>query len=368
MADDAQLAVEKTGTAEASSPAPAENVEDPAAPREEIVPDPPSQPQSGSNKNEVQIKILLLDGTETTITCQRKVKAVDVIERAHSELDAGEKDFFSLFFFINNQKIFLDPEKTVVHQLPRDKREAQPWILHYGVKFYLPDPAKLKEDYSRYLYALQLCKDIRDNHVLSDRETATRLTALMLQATLGDYDPGVHKAGYTQDYEEFFLIPKDTRPTDYEAQLIELHKSKAGYSPARAEGEFCDVARRLPRYGYHLFGVQDEHSTLLLVANGFHGIKIYREREQLYDFKWPNIVKISYKRRKFRIKYHPLDSEDKPDPDTVEQVKYYCGKQPASKRVWKNAVEQHTFFRLSEPDPPNPYHRPLPSWLEVPLQ
>ena len=27
------------------------------------------------------------------------MKAADVIERVHTELDSGEKDFFSLFFF-----------------------------------------------------------------------------------------------------------------------------------------------------------------------------------------------------------------------------------------------------------------------------
>ena len=35
----------------------------------------------------------------------------------------------------------------------------------------------------RYLYCLQLCRDIRANRVLTDRETATRLSALMLQGT-----------------------------------------------------------------------------------------------------------------------------------------------------------------------------------------
>ena len=53
---------------------------------------------------------------------------------------------------------------------------------------------------------------------------------------------------------------------------------------------------------------QDEHSDTFLVANGYPGIKIFREREAVHHFQWPNIVKISYKRRKFRVKYHPVDS------------------------------------------------------------
>jgi hypothetical protein len=304
-------------------------------------------------KNRVFVKVMLLDGLHCLLNCTRKVKAESLIEYIHNHIDTEEKDFFSLYFFINNQKIFLDPEKTIVHQLPPILRQAQPWILYYGVKFYHPDPSKLKADQSRYLYTLQLCNDIRNNRILIDYETAKRLTALMMQATLGDYDDEEHKPGYTADFEDFHLIPKDNRKNDYEAQIMEYHRAKAGYTPAQAEGEFCDVARGLRRYGCHLFGIQDDQSDMYLVANGYPGIKILRESEAMHHFKWPNIVKISYKRRKFRIKFHPLDSEGEPNTEVIEQLKYYCGKQPAAKRVWKNAVEQHTFFRLHVPDPPN---------------
>ena len=47
-----------------------------------------------------------------------------------------------------------------------------------------------------------------------------------------------------------------TQPENYEYQLSELHKAKAGYTPAQARAEFCDIARRLIRYGFHLFGAQ----------------------------------------------------------------------------------------------------------------
>ena len=46
------------------------------------------------------------------------------------------------------------------------------------------------------------------------------------------------------------------QPDNYEAQLVELHKAKAGYNPARAESEFLQVAKELPRYGMHLFAAQ----------------------------------------------------------------------------------------------------------------
>ena len=56
------------------------------------------------------------------------------------------------------------------------------------------------------------------------------------------------------------------------------------------------------------FSFQDDHSETLLVANGFPGIKIFSEKNEIHHFQWPHIVKVSYKRRKFRIKYHPVDS------------------------------------------------------------
>ena len=43
------------------------------------------------------------------------------------------------------------------------------------------------------------------------------------------------------------------QPDNYEAQVIEVHKAKAGYTPAQAESEFLSIAKGLPRYGEHFF-------------------------------------------------------------------------------------------------------------------
>ena len=36
---------------------------------------------------------------------QRKIKAADLIERVHTEVDVYEKDYFALYFIENNQKV-----------------------------------------------------------------------------------------------------------------------------------------------------------------------------------------------------------------------------------------------------------------------
>ena len=51
------------------------------------------------------------------------------------------------------------------------------------------------------------------------------------------------------------------------------------------------------------------------------------------------------------------DARSPSDPDDDKRrgviMKLYTGDPPQAKRLWKNAVEQHTFFRLSEPEPPS---------------
>ncbi len=34
---------------------------------------------------------------------------------------------------------------------------------------------------------------------------------------------------------------------------MEVHKAKAGYTPAQTDAEFLSIAKDLPRYGEHLF-------------------------------------------------------------------------------------------------------------------
>lgn len=334
---------------------------------EERSPSPESKARP-KGRGRLEIKVDLFDGEVLSLPdVDRKIKARDVIEQAHTKSDMEEKDFFSVFYYDDyevakddqqihlQQKIFLDPIKPVKPQMHPPGKQASPIILTYGVKFYVPDPSKLREDFSRYLYCVQLCDDIRRNRVRVDRETATRLTALMLQATLDDYDPDIHKTGYSEKFPNFQLLPTSLQPDNYEAQIIEVHKAKTGYTPAQAEAEFLTLAKDLPRYGQHLFLAKDVTGLPVTLGNSCRGIAIYEDYNSDKESRlilWKDIVKISYKTHKFRIKYHPPENaNDRTRP--VIYNKFYTGDAPQAKRIWKNAVEQHAFFRLTEPDPPS---------------
>ena len=125
----------------------------------------PTPVDSTLSKNEIECTVFLLNGEVTTVIVDRKIKAADLVERIHTEVDVYEKDYFALYFIENNQKIFLEAHKCVKDQVPTSMRNS--WRLKYGVKFYLSDPSMLKEDISRYQYCLQLCQDIKENRVLT---------------------------------------------------------------------------------------------------------------------------------------------------------------------------------------------------------
>ena len=77
------------------------------------------------------------------------------------------------------------------------------------------------------------------------------------------------------------------------------------------------------------------------------GIALHRGNKQVEEHMWPNIVKVSYRKRKFRIKYREPHENTTliTDSNPVLLVEFRCGEPPASKRLWKACVEQHTFFR-----------------------
>lgn len=107
-----------------------------------------------------------------------------------------------------------------------------------------------------------------------------------------------------------------------------------GYNPEQAESEFLELASKLPRYGMHQFAVED---MMVVVGNSFRGVCVFREEEERC-YEWPNIVKISYKSHKVYIRYQEHDR-------TVSKNKLHCANKRNAKMIWKNAVDQHTFFR-----------------------
>jgi len=58
-------------------------------------------------------------------------------------------------------------------------------------------------------------------------------------------------------------------------------------------------------YGMDLFPVKDSANYPMLVGVAASGVYIYDNRLRMDAFKWPRIIKISYKRNIFFVKVRP---------------------------------------------------------------
>lgn len=111
--------------------------------------------------------------------------------------------------------------------------------LYFRVKFYVSDPSKLIEEYTRYQFYLQVRRDILEGRLQLATSTACLLASYTVQcmffflifeilffvniylitAELGDYHPDDHGPNYLSNMQ---LIPGQT--VELEMKIAELHK------------------------------------------------------------------------------------------------------------------------------------------------
>ncbi|XP_023978319.1 band 4.1-like protein 2 isoform X1 [Physeter macrocephalus] len=286
----------------------------------------------------VQCKVTLLDGTEYSCDLEKRAKGQVLFDRVCEHLNLLEKDYFGLVFQENpEQKNWLDPAKEMKRQL-----RNLPWLFSFNVKFYPPDPSQLTEDITRYFLCLQLREDIASGRLPCSFVTHALLGSYTLQAELGDYDPEDHGS---HDLSDFQFAPTQTK--ELEEKVAELHKTHRGLSPAQADSQFLENAKRLSMYGVDLHHAKDSEGVDIRLGVCANGLLIYKDRLRINRFAWPKILKISYKRSNFYIKVRPAELEQ-----FESTIGFKLPNHRAAKRLWKVCVEHHTFYRLVSPEQP----------------
>ncbi|XP_047588138.1 band 4.1-like protein 2 isoform X2 [Lutra lutra] len=295
--------------------------------------------QKASKKTKtVQCKVILLDGTEYTCDLEKRAKGQVLFDKVCEHLNLLEKDYFGLLFQESpEQKNWLDPAKEIKRQL-----RNLPWLFTFNVKFYPPDPSQLTEDLTRYFLCLQLRQDIASGRLPCSFVTHALLGSYTLQAELGDYDPEEHGSS---DLSDFQFAPTQTK--ELEEKVAELHKTHRGLSPAQADSQFLENAKRLSMYGVDLHHAKDSEGVDIKLGVCANGLLIYKDRLRINRFAWPKILKISYKRSNFYIKVRPAELEQ-----FESTIGFKLPNHRAAKRLWKVCVEHHTFYRLVSPEQP----------------
>ncbi|NWW72786.1 E41L2 protein, partial [Climacteris rufus] len=296
-------------------------------------------PQKSPKKiKTVQCKVMLLDGTEYSCDLEKRAKGQVLFDKVCEHLNLLEKDYFGLLFYENSeQKNWLDSSKEIKRQI-----RSLPWVFTFNVKFYPPDPSQLTEDITRYFLCLQLRQDIASGRLPCSFVTHALLGSYTLQAELGDHDPEEHRSDYIS---EFQFAPNQTQ--EMEEKVAELHKTHRGLTPAQADSQFLENAKRLSMYGVDLHHAKDSEGVDIMLGVCANGLLIYKDRLRINRFAWPKILKISYKRSNFYIKVRPAEQEQ-----FESTIGFKLPNHRAAKRLWKVCVEHHTFFRLVSPEQP----------------
>ncbi|XP_053917249.1 band 4.1-like protein 2 isoform X7 [Cuculus canorus] len=286
----------------------------------------------------VQCKVMLLDGTEYSCDLEKRAKGQVLFDKVCEHLNLLEKDYFGLLFYeTSEQKNWLDSSKEIKRQIRR-----LPWLFTFNVKFYPPDPSQLTEDITRYFLCLQLRQDIVSGRLPCSFVTHALLGSYTLQAELGDHDLAEHRSDYIS---EFQFAPNQTQ--ELEEKVAELHKTHRGLTPAQADSQFLENAKRLSMYGVDLHHAKDSEGVDIMLGVCANGLLIYKDRLRINRFAWPKILKISYKRSNFYIKVRPAELEQ-----FESTIGFKLPNHRAAKRLWKVCVEHHTFFRLVTPEQP----------------
>ncbi|XP_050571089.1 protein 4.1 isoform X19 [Cygnus atratus] len=278
-------------------------------------------------------KVVLLDDTIFECAVDKHAKGQDLLKKVCDHLNLLEEDYFGLAIWDTpTSRTWLDPAKEIKKQV-----HGGPWDFTFNVKFYPPDPAQLTEDITRYYLCLQLRQDIVTGRLPCSFATLALLGSYTVQSELGDYDPDLHSADYIS---EFKLAPNQTK--ELEEKVMELHKTYRSMTPAQADLEFLENAKKLSMYGVDLHQAKDLEGVDITLGVCSSGLLVYKDKLRINRFPWPKVLKISYKRSSFFIKIRPGEQEQYESTIGFKLPSYR-----AAKKLWKVCVEHHTFFRLT---------------------
>ncbi|NXX51583.1 EPB41 protein, partial [Tricholaema leucomelas] len=278
-------------------------------------------------------KVVLLDDTIFECSVDKHAKGQDLLRKVCDHLNLLEEDYFGLAIWDTpTSRTWLDPAKEIKKQV-----HGGPWDFTFNVKFYPPDPAQLTEDITRYYLCLQLRQDIIMGRLPCSFATLALLGSYTVQSELGDYDSDLHGPDYIT---EFKLAPNQTK--ELEEKVVELHKTYRSMTPAQADVEFLENAKKLSMYGVDLHQAKDLEGVDITLGVCSSGLLVYKDKLRINRFPWPKVLKISYKRSSFFIKIRPGEQEQYESTIGFKLPSYR-----AAKKLWKVCVEHHTFFRLT---------------------
>lgn len=244
---------------------------------------------------------------------------------------------------------YLDLEKRLSRQVGLNLSDP---LLKFVVKFYTPDPSQLEEEFTRYLFSLQVKRDLATGVLSCNDNTAALMASFIVQGEVQMKSPfwpfflGLFlRRDFFAFFSTFFYFPSRMRGLfrrglPWRELFIRLQIRTASELRFREENsrvpqeahwtipsgsgfafvgdceEDWDVWGSLPscegkfrlqvlRTDAKISFSQDEDGVHLSLAVCHMGVLVFQNGTKINAFSWAKIRKISFKRKRFILKLHP---------------------------------------------------------------
>ncbi|XP_077163476.1 FERM domain-containing protein 7 isoform X2 [Paroedura picta] len=266
----------------------------------------------------LHLKVQFLDDSQKIFVVDQKSSGKTLFSLSCSHLNLAEKEYFGLEFWNPaGHTAWLELLKPITKQIKMD-------------------PGHLREELTRYLFTLQVKKDLACGRLTCSDNSSALMVSHLLQSALGDF----HEEMDRKHLETHKYLPSQEH---LESKIMHYHRKHIGKTPAESDVHLLDIARKLDMFGLKLHPASDGEGTQINLSVAHMGVLVLRGNTKINTFNWAKIRKLSFKRKHFLIKLHANVSAL--CKDTLE---FTMASRDACKVFWKMCVEYHAFFRLSE--------------------